>query len=198
MCALVSALGLVLISRSRAQTLLVEEVAESEAAEGGKADDALAAELAELLSKPVPAFTRAFDSLAGVVSSNELQTLRMGDSRELEAQIEKLKSPAEKQAEKLAIFAILHPAEFGAAVSALAPVRERAPEDMDDTELALFATTNTVKLSKAVAARVRALPRLEAMRLAAQAKIEAGPPPERGARLAPMVPISAPKNIKQP
>ena len=170
-CALVSALGLVLISRSRAQTPLVEEVAEPEAVEGAKADDALAAEVLELLSKPIPPYTRAFDRLAELVGSNEVQTLTMMDAAELEPLLEKLKSPAERQAEALSMFAILHPLEYAAVVSALIPVEKPSPENLSDTDLALFAETNTAPISAVLAARVKALPSAESMRLAAQVRI---------------------------
>ena len=177
-CALVSALGLVLISGSRAQTPLVEEVAESEAAEGANADDALAAELLELLSKPIPPYTRAFDRLAELVGSNEVQTLIMMDAAELEPLLEKLKSPAERQAEALSKFAIMHPLEYAAVVSALIPVEKPSPENLSDTDLALFAETNTAPISAVLAARIEALPSVESMRQAAQAALDAEKAPD--------------------
>ena len=188
-CALASVLAVAIVWRTRAQTASTQGTTESENLE---------AVLAELLSKPIPPYTRAFDRLAGLVSSNELQTLSMRDSRELEAQLEKLKTPEEKHAEKLSLFAILHPAEFAAAMDALAPARERAPEAMSDPELAMFATTNTAQLSKALAARVKALPNLEAMRQTAQASIEASPPPDSGDLPAPRGPIFIPKDTGRP
>jgi len=188
-CALASVLAVAIVWRTRAQTASTQGTTESEN---------LDAVLAELLSKPIPPYTRAFDRLAGLVSSNELQTLSMRDSRELEARLEKLKTPEEKHAEKLSLFAIMHPAEFAAAMDALAPARERAPEEMSDPELAMFATTNTAQLSQALAARVKTLSSLEAMRQAAQSRLDASPPPDTGELPAPMVPMFIPKDSEKP
>ncbi len=69
---------------------------------------------------------------------------------------------------------------------------------MSDPELAMFATTNTARLSQALAARVKTLPSIEAMRQTAQASIEASPPPDTGDLPAPRGPIFIPKDTGRP